>query len=76
MHLYRRQLGLMARWLDGQGVQEIEAVTVPLMRQFLNYLKHSDSSKHYEQAVQLGKLADSTLGTYVLNDARRFFSGA
>jgi integrase/recombinase XerD len=63
--LYRRRLGLMTRWLAGQGIEEIEAVTVPLMRQFLNYLKHSDSSERYGWAVQAGKLADSTLGSYV-----------
>ncbi|SRR5258707_1470180 len=62
---YQRQLGLMVRWLVGQGVQELEEVTVPLMRSYLNYLKHSDSSDRYEQVVRSGKLADSTLGRYV-----------
>lgn len=65
IELYQRQLGLMVRWLTTQGVQDVETVTVPLMRQFLNYLMHSDSSERYERTVQAGQLADSTLGTYV-----------
>ncbi len=72
VQIYRRQLGLMVRWLDGQGVQELEAVTVPLMRQYLNYLKHSDSSERYVQTVQQGKLSDATLGTYV-STVKAFF---
>lgn len=62
---YQRRLGLMVRWLARTGVQELEEVTLPLMRQFLNYLMHSDSSERYERVAQRGKLADSTLGTYV-----------
>jgi integrase/recombinase XerD len=69
---YQRQLGLLVRWLAAQGIQEIEEVTVPLMRQFLNYLKHSDSSERYEQVAQAGKLADSTVGTYV-GSVKAFF---
>ncbi len=65
MHLYRVRLGLMARWLAGQGVQELEGVTVPLMRLFLNYLKHSDASDRWEGTSRRGKLADSTLGAFV-----------
>ncbi len=75
MHLYQRQLGLMARWLDGQGVQELEEVTVPLMRLFLNYFKHSDSSERYKQAVQLGKLLIQRSGR-MFQRSRLFFSGA
>lgn len=65
---YQARLGLMVRWLAGQGVQELEEVTLSLMRQFLNYLMHADASERYEEVVQVarrGKLADSTLGTYV-----------
>ncbi len=62
---YQSKLGLMARWLAEQGVLELEEVTVPLMRSYLNFLKHSDSSDRYGQVVQTGKLADSTMGTYV-----------
>ena len=62
---YQRRLGLMVRWLAGQGVWELEEVTVPLMRQFLNYLKHSDSSERYGDIARKGKLSDSTLGGYV-----------
>lgn len=62
---YQTRLGLMVRWLAGQGVHELEEVTLPLMRQFLNYLMHADSSERYEWVARRGKLADSTLGTYV-----------
>lgn len=72
INLYRRQLGLLVRWLANQHFEELENVTVALMRQFLNYLKHSDSSERYGQAVQSGKLADSTLGTYV-STVKSFF---
>ncbi len=72
VQIYQRQLGLMVRWLHGQGVQELEEVTVPLMRHYLNYLKHSDSSERYGQAVQQGKLSDATLGTYV-STVKAFF---
>jgi integrase/recombinase XerD len=63
--IYRRQLDFMARWLAGQGVQELEEITVPLMRLFLNHLKHSDSSERYGHVARQGKLSDSTLGRYL-----------
>ncbi len=65
IELYQRQLGLMVRWLATQGVRDVEAVTVLLMRQFLNYLMHVDSSERYKRVARRGKLADSTLGNYV-----------
>lgn len=65
LKIYASKLDLLARWLEQQSIQELEQVTVPLMRQFLNYLKHSDSSERYDYVVQKGRLSDSTLGTYV-----------
>lgn len=65
LRIYASKLDLMARWLEQQGIEDLEAVTVPIMRQFFNYLKHSNSSERYDKVVQTGKLADSTLGTYV-----------
>jgi integrase/recombinase XerD len=63
--IYRRHLGLLLRWLEALGVVDLEAVTLALLRQFLNYLINSDSSKRYPHAVQKGKLEASTVGGYV-----------
>lgn len=63
--IYRRHLGLLLRWLEALGVVDLEAVTLALLRQFLNYLINSDSSKRYPDAVQKGKLEASTVGGYV-----------
>ncbi|HLG76042.1 MAG TPA: tyrosine-type recombinase/integrase [Ktedonobacteraceae bacterium] len=65
MALYRRRLNLMLRWLEAQGVVDLEAVTLPLMRQFLNFLIRSDSSERYERVAQVGKLEPSTVATCV-----------
>jgi integrase/recombinase XerD len=40
-------------------------VTLALLRQFLNFLIHSDSAERFPNAVQKGRLAPSTVGTYV-----------
>ena len=61
----RRHLGLLLRWLEGVGVTELEAVTLPLLRQFLNYLITSDSSQRFPDAVQQGKLEASSVGGYM-----------
>jgi integrase/recombinase XerD len=63
--IYRRHLGLLLRWLEALGVVDLEAVTLALLRQFLNYLINSDSSKRFPDAVQKGKLEASTVGAYV-----------
>jgi len=38
MALYRRDLGLLAQWLEQLHVVELEAVTLALLRQFLSFL--------------------------------------
>lgn len=63
--IYRRHLGLLLRWLEELGVVDLEAVTLALLRQFLNFLINSDSSKRFPDAVQKGKLEASTVGLYV-----------
>lgn len=40
--IYERCLQLMARWLEGEGVYDVERVTVGHLRQFIHFLKHPD----------------------------------
>jgi integrase/recombinase XerD len=63
--IYRRVLGLLVWWLEQAGVVELEAVTLAQLRQFLNFLINSDSSKRFPDAVRKGRLAPATVGTYV-----------
>ncbi len=63
--VYRRVLRLLVHWLGLVGVVEVEGVTLPLLRQFLNFLLHSDSAERFPDAVQKGRLAPSTVGSYV-----------
>jgi integrase/recombinase XerD len=63
--IYRRVLGLLARWLEALGVVELEAVTLPVLRQFLNFLINSDSSQRFPEAVRKGRLAPATVAEYV-----------
>lgn len=63
--LYRRDLGLLLGWLEQTGIVDLEAVTLPLLRQFLNYLINSDSAKRFPNAMIKGRLSPSTVGTYV-----------
>jgi len=63
--LYRRELGLLARWLECLGVVDLEVVTLSLLRQFLNFLINSDSEKRFPNAIIQGRLLPSTIGTYV-----------
>jgi integrase/recombinase XerD len=63
--IYRRILCLLLSWLDQLGVTELEAITVALLRQFVNFLITSDSDKRFPEAVQRGRLAASTAGMYV-----------
>ena len=63
--IYQRILGLLVRWLGQLGISDLEGVTLPLLRQFLNFLMTSDSDKRFPGAVQKGRLASSTLSTYV-----------
>jgi len=73
--LYRRVLGLLARWLAERNVIELEAVTLPLLRQFLHFLLTSDSSERFPESetIRQGKLAPVTVGTYVAI-VKSFFS--
>jgi integrase/recombinase XerD len=63
--LYRRDLGLLVRWLEQLGIVDLEAVTLALLRQFLNFLINSDSDKRFPHAIVQGRLTPSTVGTYV-----------
>lgn len=63
--LYRRDLGLLTQWLELAGVVDLEQVTLALLRQFLNFLINSDSEKRFPNAIIQGRLASSTVGTYV-----------
>lgn len=65
LELYRRDLGLLACWLERVGVSELEGVTLALLRQFLNYLLTSSSDERFLYSKIQGKLAPSTVGTYV-----------
>ncbi len=65
IRIYRRVLGLLVRWLEDMGVVELEAVTLVLLRQFLNFLVTSDSSKRFPDAVRKGRLAPATVAEYV-----------
>lgn len=62
---YGRSLGLLVRWLESLGVTELEAVTLPVLRQFLHFLMTSDSSERFPNAVLQGKLEPSTVSVYV-----------
>jgi integrase/recombinase XerD len=57
--------GLLIRWLSERAVTDIEQVTLPLLRQFVNYLINSDSEKRFPGASIKGRLAPSTIDGYV-----------
>lgn len=65
LELYRRDLGLLVQWLERLGIAELELVTLALLRQFLNFLLNSGSDERFPNAIVRGKLAPSTVGTYV-----------
>jgi len=65
VRLYRRDLGLLAQWLRRVGVVALEGVTLALLRQFLNFLLTSGPDDRFPGATIRGRLAASTVGTYV-----------
>jgi integrase/recombinase XerD len=64
--IYRRILGLLVRWLGAVGIVELEAVTLPLLRQFLNFLITSDADQRFPDATRKGRLAPATVAEYVI----------
>ncbi len=74
--LYCRQLGLLVRRLEKDGVTDLEDVTLALLRDFLHYLLHPDENdRRFPGAHRQdkGKLAPVTVKSYV-STIKTFFS--
>src|SRR5262244_1030872 len=65
---YRSELGVVARWLEGEGITEVEDVTVGHLREFLVYTQNRTASSINPRrpAEQDGrKLSTDSIGAYV-----------
>jgi integrase/recombinase XerD len=61
----RRLFGWLVRWLEQKGVIDLEAVTLPLLRQFLSFLLQSDASERSGSSKYSSKLSPVTVSTHV-----------
>jgi integrase/recombinase XerD len=43
--LYRRDLGLLVRFLGDKGITELESVTIADLREFIHFLSHAESNR-------------------------------
>jgi site-specific recombinase XerD len=68
LRLYRSCLAIMARWLEGQGIKEVEDITITHLREFILHTQQrpADSEHPHKHAAADGrKLSTATLQSYV-----------
>ena len=68
LRLYRSCLAIMARWLEGQGIKEVEDITIAHLREFILHTQQrpADSEHPHKHAAADGrKLSTATLQSYV-----------
>src|SRR5689334_25373508 len=63
LRLYRSCLAIMARWLEGQGIKEVEDITIAHLREFILHTQQrpADSEHPHKHAAADGRtLSTST----------------